>query len=82
MSKDRLEEVLSLIEEKAKTDEQKILAIYKKFPATSKAKRGGKHQVMFTGNIADKFGVKNYSSAFLQDLSPEKLDKLYKLLEK
>ena len=67
--------------EKIENRDKAIKAIYKKFSPSDKMKRGGKHMVMFTGKVAEVLRRGTYTSAFLQDLSDEELQKLADLLK-
>lgn len=55
-----------------------ILAVYKRMPVGNKHLRGGKHTIMFTGNSAQSYGVENYTSVDLEDLSLEDLQRAAK----
>lgn len=75
-----MKELLKRLEEKVSDRDRLIKAIYKRFSPSDKMKRGGKHKVMFTGDVAKALNKGAYTSAFLQDLSDEELNKLVKLL--
>jgi hypothetical protein len=75
-----MRKLLGRLEEKVSDRDNLIKAIYKRFSPSDKMKRGGKHKVMFTGDVAKVLNKGAYTSAFLQDLSDEELHKLAKLL--
>ncbi len=54
------------------------MAIYKRMPIGNKHLRGGKHTIMFTGSSAKEYGVENYATVVLEDLSGEELEKAAK----
>lgn len=62
-------------------DGKTLIQIFKKFPPDSKRIQAGKHRVMLTGNTAKALDKEPYSRIDLEDLSPEDLDKLAKLLK-
>lgn len=53
-----------------------VMAVYKRFSTSDKALRGGKHKVMLTGSVAERFGVPSYTSVVLEDLSASDLARL------
>jgi hypothetical protein len=57
-----------------------IAAIWKRMPSDSRGGRGDKRKIMYTGDLAKKLGVKNYSSAVLSKLSDEELSNIAKIL--
>lgn len=57
-----------------------IAAIWKRMPTDSRGGRGDKRKIMYTGDLAKKMGVKNYSSAVLSKLSDDELSKIAKIL--
>jgi len=60
-------------------DKKKLLmAIYKRMPIGNKHLRGGKHTIMFSGSSAKEYGVDNYTSVVLEELSMEELKKAAK----
>lgn len=61
----------------AATDRAKLeKKVYSKFPPDSRMKRGGRLQVMLTGNTASKLKKPNYELVFLDELSDKDLDTL------
>lgn len=52
-----------------------LMSVYNRSPIGNKHLRGGKHMIMFTGPSAKTFGVENYSTVVLEDLSDAELEK-------
>ena len=56
------------------------MEIYKKFSPTDKSIKNKKHEVMFTGKIADSTGYGQCTNKTLEDLPRQELDKIASLL--